>query len=289
MDNFGELIENASLKYLNTYGIDTNARYLIYPQDIDKLIELLDYLKSNNIKYFIIGGGSNIILPDEDFDGAVISLKKINEVVIEGSKVVAGAGVSLGVLIKKCIVNNLKGLEYLTCIPGSLGGALLGNAGIKDHEIYDYIDSVDIIRDGKIIHYKKDDIAYSYRNTMFKDTEDIIVGATFQLDTGNKDEMEEIVEDIRRKRTNTQPLDYPSAGSVFKNPEGDYASRMIESLGLKGYYIGGAKISEKHANFIINFSNATSKNIKELIDYIKLRVKEKYDIDLELEQRIINW
>jgi len=189
----------------------------------------------------------------------------------------------------ECINNNLKGLEYLALIPGTLGGALYGNAGVKDHEIYDNLVSIEVIRNNELIILKKEDIDIKYRYTSFKENNDILVRATFKLEKGNIDELKDIVKENRLKRLETQPLEFKNAGSVFKNPEGDAAGRLIDSLGLKGYNVGNAEISTKHANFIINKGSATGKEIRELINIIKEKVYEKYHIKLELEQIIVDW
>ena len=191
--------------------------------------------------------------------------------------------------ISSCINNSLGGLEPLALIPGSLGGALYGNAGVGNSCIYDYLKNITILRNDEFITIDKKDIIYSYRYSMFKNSKDIIVKATFELYKSNILELKEIVKENRIKRLNSQPLEYKNAGSVFKNPEGDYAGRLIESLGLKGYTIGDASISEKHANFIINKSNATGNDIRKLIKYIQDRVFKEYNIQLELEQIIIDW
>ncbi len=289
LNKFGEVFENYNLENMNTYGIKTITKYLIKPDNLDNLKELVEYLKENNIKYYVLGGGSNVILPDNPFNGVIISLDKINKLEFNDTKVSVGAGINLGVFINSCIKKSLGGLEYLAGIPGTLGGSLYGNAGVKEHTIYDYLESITILRDGSIITLNKSDIKYSYRYTSFKESNDIILGATFNLYEDEEDKLMEIVKNNRIKRVNSQPLEYKNAGSVFKNPEGDYAGRLIESLGLKGYTVGGAQVSEKHANFIINIGNATGKDIRDLIKYIKTRVFEEYKINLELEQIIIEW
>lgn len=289
LNKYGEVFENYNLENLNTYGIKTIAKYLVKPNDENDLKDLIKYLNENTIKYYILGFGSNVILPDNPFSGVIISLEKLCNIEIKENKVKVGSGMPLGTLINKCIQNSLGGLEYLAGIPGTLGGALYGNAGVKDHEIYDYIESVTILRNDQFITLKKDDIKYSYRFTIFKETKDIIISAIFNLYKDDSNKLMDIVKDIRIKRVNNQPLLYKNAGSVFKNPPGDYAGRIIESLGLKSYTIGGAQVSKKHANFIINIGNATGSDIRNLIKYIKDKVYNEYKIKLELEQIIIEW
>ena len=288
MEEFGEVLKNVSLKNYNTYKIGGNAKYLVKPFNIKSLIKLIDFLNNNNIKYLVLGGGSNIILPDEDYDGCIILLNNINNIDINERNVVVGAGISLNMFINKLIENNLSGLENICGIPGTIGGAIKGNAGCHGSEISDYLKNVIYLEDGVVKKIDKEKCMFSYRNSIFKnDKNKIILEATFELKNGNSDEMKNIIKENMKKRLMSQPLEYPNAGSVFKNPDGFSSGKLIEDTGLKGYSIGGAYVSDKHANFIVNKGNAKSEDIINLINYIKNNVKEKYKIDLELEQEII--
>lgn len=289
LNKFGTVLENADLTSYNTYGIKTSSKYLVKPDSIVHLLELLDYLNINNIKYLLLGKGSNVILPDTPFSGVIISLELLCNIEFSNNLVKVEAGVTLSNFIMECINKGLKGLEYLALIPGSLGGALYGNAGVKENAIYDNLVDITIIRDNKLVTLLKEEVEVGYRHTEFKDKKDVIVGATFKLDDGDVDSLKDIVKENRIKRLNSQPLEYKNAGSVFKNPEGDFAGRLIESLNLKGFSIGDAEVSNKHANFIINKGNATSNNIKELINVVKDKVYNEYKIELSLEQIIIDW
>lgn len=290
MKEYGILKENVSLKNYNTYKIGGKVKYLIKPYDINNLILLLDYLKTNKINYFIIGKGSNIILPDQDYNGAIILLDNLSKISIKESYVNVESGISLNNFILKLVNENIKGLENLCGIPGTLGGAVVQNAGCYNSTISDYIESVTYLENGIIKTIKKDECNFEYRNSIFKKNKNLIVlSCTFKLEKGNKEEMLSIIKEHNLKRKNTQPLLYPNAGSVFKNPINNSAGKLIDELGLKNYHINDAYISEKHANFIINKGNAKSKDIVDLIKYIKKEVKNKYDIDLELEQEIIEY
>lgn len=284
---YGEVIENCSLENYNTYGIKTTCDYLVKPNSIDNLISLLKEIKQYNYNYFLLGGGSNIILPDNHFKGVMISLELLNKIIFKENLVTVECGIKLGSLAKMCIDKSLSGFENLALIPGTLGGALYGNAGVKDNTIYDNLISLKVIRDNELIELKKSDIDISYRYTSFKKNKDIIVSATFKLSEGSTSKMMDIVKENRLKRLNSQPLEYKNAGSVFKNPEGDFAGRLIEEVGLKGYAINDAEVSTKHANFIINKGNAKSKDIIELIKLIQDKVYDEYKIKLELEQIVV--
>lgn len=289
IEKFGEVEYNASLEKYNTYGIKTSTKYLIKVDSELHLKELIAYLNSNNMKYLVLGKGSNVILPDTPFDGAIISLEHLNNIEINDNIVKAYCGVSLFTLGRKTIDLSLEGLEYFMSIPGTLGGALYGNAGVKDHEIYDVVENVLVLRNNELVLLNRPDIEVSYRHTEFKNTNDIIIMATFNLKRGNKEKLENIVKEEREKRMKNQPLKYKNAGSVFKNPTPYFAGKLIEDCNLKGKRVGGACISEKHANFIINDGNATSSDIKKLIDIVKNEVYNKFKIKLELEQIIVKW
>ncbi len=290
MKEYGEILENVSLKKYNTYNIGGNARYIIKPYNVGKLIELIKFLKENNYKYFVLGKGSNVILPDVDYDGVVILLDNLNKVSINKNTVIAETGIPLTLLINKLIDNNLGGLEKLCGIPGTLGGAVVGNAGCNGSTISDFIISITYLENNIIKTIKKEDCNFKYRSSIFKGNKNIIVlSVKFILINMNKDEMKEIVKTNMTKRKNSQPLEYPNAGSVFKNPTDMSAGKLIEDANLKNYHINDAYVSDKHANFIINKGNATKKDIVNLINFIKQEIKRIYDIDLELEQIIIEY
>lgn len=281
--------ENVDLKKLNTYRIGGIAKYLIKPSDMEELKNTIEELIKKDIKYYILGGGSNVILPDEDFDGAIIKLDKLNTFLIKDSCVFAGSGLSLNEFIKKCLDEGYTNFTNLYGIPGSLGGAIIGNAGANGSEIFDDLCAVLVYDEGLIKLINKENIKYEYRNTEFKNSNIIIIGAIFKLIPGNTDISWQMIKENLEKRKNTQPLEYPSAGSVFKNPKGLSAGKLIEECNLKEKTIGGAKVSKKHANFIINVGRATGKDIHDLILYVKDTVKEETGVELKIEQEFVNW
>lgn len=281
--------ENVDLKKLNTYRIGGTAKYLIKPSDMEELKNTIKELNEKNMKYYVLGGGTNVILPDKDFDGAIIKLDKLNAFLIKDSCVYAGSGLSLNEFIKKCLDEGYTNFSNLYGIPGSLGGAIVGNAGANGSEMFDDLCAVLVYNDGLIKLINKENINYEYRNTEFKNSNIIIIGAIFKLIPGNTDISWQMIKENLEKRKNTQPLEYPSAGSVFKNPKGSSAGKLIDECNLKEKTIGGAKVSKKHANFIINENNATSYDIITLINEIKEEVKKQKNVDLELEQVIVKW
>lgn len=279
---------NASLKKYNTYRLDVMANYLVFPKDIDELVNLLKYLKENKIKYLILGGGSNVILSRPVFD-VVIKLDNLNKVSINENIVKAEAGVSLISLANTCMKEGLLGLAFAGGIPGSVGASTAMNAGAYKEEISDTLKEVKVLTPSlEVITMTKDELEYAYRDSFLKRNKDYIcLETTFEMKKDDSDRIKNLMDDRKRRRVESQPLDKPSAGSVFRNPEGMSSGKLIEDIGLKGYTIGGASISEKHANFIINNGTATYEDIIELINFIKKKVKKAYDIDLILEQEII--
>lgn len=290
MKEYGEVLENIDLKKYNSYGIGGQAKYLVYPNSIADLQKLLIHLNEVHMPWLVLGGGTNVILPDEDFAGVIIKLDKLTNVKIKNDVLVAECGISLARLIQIMLNNGYTNYGNLLGIPGLLGGAIIGNAGAYGCCIFDYLIRVTIMdNQGNIKTLEKDDIKYDYRKTNLKDSGVIVIEAELECIKGNVVAMQEKIKENAIKRSSTQPLEYKNAGSVFKNPPGLAAGYMIEHAGLKGFIVGGAKVSEKHANFIINYNNATSHDIINLIEIIKKEVKKKYNVQLELEQIQITW
>lgn len=280
---------SVDLKKYNSYKIGGKADYLIRPTNILQLKNVIDYLVNNNIKYYVLGSGTNVVLPDEDFNGAIIKLDKLDNIEIDSDYLYVDCGISLNALINECLDHGYVNLINLYGIPGTVGGAIIGNAGSFGTEIFDYLESVTVLSDGYIKTINKNVIKYGYRYTEFKESNTIILGAVFKLEKGDVEKSKEIIKKNLEKRKNSQPLEYNNAGSVFKNPSNKSAGALIEECNLKGFNINGAYVSSKHANFIINKGTATSKDIKELIEVIKCEVKKKTGINLELEQVIVKW
>ena len=287
--NVGDVVENADLKKYTTYRAGGIAIAVIYPEDEYKLIKLMQFLKSNNIKHKILGRGSNLIFKNNNYDGVLIKLDKFDNIDIDGVEVTAGAGVPLIKLSTRVSRMGYTGLEFATGIPGSVGGAVYMNAGAYKSDIGYVLKSAKVITPNlEIKELTNYDLKFHYRTSFLqKNPGYICISATFILSKGNADEIMQLIDDRRKRRLESQPLEYPSAGSVFRNPEGDFAGRLIEEIGFKGKSIGGAMVSEKHANFIINYNNATGSDIVSLIDEIKKEVKEKYNIELKVEQEIV--
>ena len=287
--NVGEVIENVDLSRYTTYKLAGIGRVLVVPRDIDGLKKLIEYIKSNGFKYKILGNGSNLIFKNDFYDGILIKLDNFVSLDINDCIVSVGAGYNLMKLALKCSMMGLSGLEFATGIPGSVGGSVYMNAGAYNSDISSVLESALILTpDLDIVKYSNSDFNFSYRTSILQRNHDYIcLAAQFKLSHGDKNEIMEVVNSRRERRISSQPLEFPSAGSVFRNPEGDYAGRLIEELGYKGHSIGGACVSMKHANFIVNTGGATGNDICSLIDSIKADVKDKYNIDLKVEQEIV--
>lgn len=280
---------NASLKNHNTYKIDATCNYLVFPRDEEELILILKEIKNNNLKYLVLGNGSNVILAKKNYDGIVIKLDSFNQVKYDNYLVTVGAGYSLIKLAVETIEKGMSGLEFAAGIPGCIGASTAMNAGAYNSDMASIVKEVRVLTpDLEIKTLSNEDLAFEYRDSFLKKNKEyIVLSTTLELSTGDTETMRTQITERRMKRLASQPLNMPSAGSVFRNPEGMYAGELIEKLNLKGYSIGGAKVSEKHANFIINNGNATGEDIISLINIIQKEVKEKYNVSLKLEQIIV--
>lgn len=288
---FGKYIENASLKNFTTYKVGGIAKVIVYPKDVDHLIKLLKLIKQKNIKYKILGNGSNLLFSDKEYNGVLIKLDEFNELELNGTSITVGAGYSLMKLAAFATRKSLAGLEFASGIPGTIGGAVFMNAGAYKSDMGYIVKRVKVLTpDFTIISMTNRELNFHYRSSFFQKHPDFIcLEATLSLRNGQKDKLLEVIKDRKQRRLNEQPLEYPSAGSVFRNPEGLSSGKLIDDLGLKGLRKGNAQISEKHANFIINRGNAKATDIKELMEFTKNLVKEKYNIDLKIEQEFVNW
>lgn len=281
--------ENISLKNYNTYRIDTMCSYIVFPEDVEKLINIIKKLKQEKIKYFILGNGSNIILSMEYYDGVIIKLDNLNKIEYNGNLVTAGAGCSLIKVSMDTIEHGLSGLEFASAIPGAVGASVAMNAGAYNSDMSQVIKKVTVLTNNyEIKTLTNKELEYTYRDSFLKKNKDyIVLSATFELEKGNIIEMKQHVEERRKKRILSQPLEFPNAGSVFRNPENMFAGELIEKSNLKGYNINGAEVSNKHANFIINKGGAKGKDIVSLIKKIQKEVKQNYGVELKLEQIIV--
>ena len=285
----GKVLENIDLTQYTTYKLKGVGKFLVIPDNVNDLVKLVSFIKENNLKYKIIGGGANLIFENKIYDGILISLEKFDTVEISDTKICAGAGANLMKVALRASRLGLTGMEFATGIPGTVGGAIYNNAGAYKSDMGYIVESVVVLTpDLEIQKMYNKSLDFHYRTSFFKkNPEYICLEANIVLKNGDKLEIKEIIEDRKKRRIMSQPLEYPSAGSVFRNPPGMFAGELIEKAGYKGKCVGGAKVSEKHANFIINYNDATGSDIVQLINEIKDAVKEKFDVDLVLEQEVV--
>ena len=272
----GKVYENVDLRKYTTYKAGGLGKVLVIPKNISSLIKLMNYINKNDLKHMILGNGSNLLFTDEGYEGILIKLDEFNNLEIKGNIITVGAGYNL---IKLCMIaakNSLAGLEFASGIPGTVGGAVYMNAGAYKSDMGYIVKSVKVLTPaGQIITLSNKDMDFHYRTSFLQKNKNYIcLEATLKLYKGKKDAILEVIKDRKERRIESQPLEYPSAGSVFRNPENDYAGRLVESLGYKGKKIGGAMVSIKHANFVINTGNAKANDIRRLILEIKDKVNQ---------------
>lgn len=284
-----EVLEDVSLKKYTTFKLDGVASILTIPKNIDALISLLKFLKEENIKHKVIGNGSNLVFVNKYYDGVLIKLENLKHIIIEDTIITVGAGYSLSKLSLETAKLGLTGLEFAAGIPGTIGGAIFMNAGAYKSDMGYVVSETKVLTPSLEIKtlYNRD-LDFHYRTSFLqKNPGYICLEAKIILKHGDKNIIMDLMEERKQRRLMTQPLDYPSAGSVFRNPEGDYAGRLIEEIGYKNKNVNGAYVSEKHANFIINKGEATGEDVKKLIEEIQNKIEERYGIKLKAEQEFV--
>ncbi|AST58328.1 UDP-N-acetylenolpyruvoylglucosamine reductase [Thermoanaerobacterium thermosaccharolyticum] len=298
MKNIVEILKKAISEeniYINelmsrhtSFRIGGPAEVLVIPQNREELIYVLDIIRNENIPYFILGNGTNVIVSDRGIRGVVIKLTAIRKISVEGEYIVSETGALLSAIANTALDNELTGFEFASGIPGTLGGAVTMNAGAYGTEIKDVIEKVEVIdENGNIYEIKNGNMKFAYRSSAIQLDNLIALKAWIHLKKGNYNDIRAKMDELNGLRKKKQPLEYPSAGSVFKRPEGYYAGKLIQDAGLQGYTIGGAQVSEKHCGFIINKGDATAEDVINLIRFIQKTVKDRFGVDLHTEVKII--
>lgn len=280
--------ENEPLKNYTYTKLGGKADFLLFPNTNEEVQKILQYTDANNIPLTILGHGANVIIKDGGIRGIVLNLSNLNKMSANGDKITAQGGASIIDVSKFALEEGLAGLEFSCGIPGSVGGALYMNAGAYGGEISDVLyRAVVLNKDSKILTLEKEDLKAEYRTSTIAKMGYIVLEATFQLKEANYQDIKAKMDDLTEQRESKQPLEYPSCGSVFKRPPGYFAGKLIQDSGLQGKQIGGAQISTKHAGFMVNVDHATATDYINLIRFAQATVKEKFDVDLETEVRII--
>ncbi|EPB8166272.1 UDP-N-acetylmuramate dehydrogenase [Clostridium perfringens] len=264
------------------------ADILVTPVNEEQVVNTLKLCREYNVPYFILGNGSNILVKDGGISGVVIKFNKLNKVTTEGNCVTAQSGALLKDVSKAALENNLRGFEFACGIPGSIGGAVFMNAGAYDGEMAHVIKSARVIDENcNIKNLTKEELELGYRSSIVMKKGYVVIEATVELESGEYASIKDKIDDLTNRRESKQPLEYPSAGSTFKRPEGYFAGKLIQDSGLKGFSIGGAAVSEKHSGFVINKGGATAKDVLDVIAHVQKTVKENFDVELHTEVRII--
>ena len=289
--NIGKVIENEPMYKHTTYKVGGPAKIFVKANDIDSLIQTLNYCRDHDIKRMVIGNGSDLLFSDKEYDGIIISMKSFDDVKMNGSTIVAQAGVSMIALAYSSAKAGLSGFEFMGGIPGDMGGGIYMNAGAYKYCMADVFVSARVLDDDlNIITLSKEDMEFSYRHSVLqKHPNWIILDATFEMTAKDPGEIRKVLDKRKERRMSTQPWNFACAGSVFRNPEEKPAWRYIDEAGLRGYEIGGAQVSPQHSNFIVNNGYASAKDILDLIRLVEKTVYEKLGVKLHKEVILVNW
>ena len=292
--------KNVLLKNYTTFRIGGKAEYFFVAKNKEDLIRAISVAKKLKLPFFVLGGGSNLLVSDKGFNGILIKIRNTKYEIPacpagrQNTKIMAEAGVMLGELVNILAKTELSGLEWAAGIPGTVGGAIFGNAGAFNKSMKDVVKSVEALEvkneKCKVKNFKNRDCKFSYRDSIFKNNKNLIIlSVTLQMKRGDKKEIENKIKKNLEQRNKTQPLNFPSGGSIFKNPPGFFAGELVKRCGLKGKKIGNVKISEKHSNFIVNLGNGKAKDVIKLIKLIKQKVKKKFGVTLEEEIQFLGF
>lgn len=268
-----------------TFRVGGPADFFVTPKAKEEVRDVIRICKEAGMPYYIIGNGSNLLVSDAGYRGVIVQIyKEMNEVKVEGDLVKAQAGALLSGIAAKALGAELSGFEFASGIPGTIGGACVMNAGAYGGEMKDVLESVTVLTgEGKIIELGRNELELGYRTSVIAKKGYIVLGAVLKLERGDGEKIRTYMDELKEKRVTKQPLEYPSAGSTFKRPEGYFAGKLIEDAGLRGFQVGGAQVSEKHCGFVINRDHATAADIMELMRQVQIRVKENSGVDLEPE------
>lgn len=268
-----------------TFRVGGPADFFVTPKNYEELSGVLKCCAKYEMPCYIMGNGSNLLVSDQGYRGVVIQLfRQLNDIQCEGNVIRAQAGTLLSAVANRALEEKLTGFEFAAGIPGTLGGACVMNAGAYGGEMKDVLKSVTVLtREGERITLQKNELELGYRTSIIAKKDYIVLEAEIELEVGDAEEIKAVMDDLKERRTTKQPLEYPSAGSTFKRPEGYFAGKLIQESGLQGFQVGGAQVSEKHCGFVINKDQATAADIAELIRQVQDRVEEKFGVRLETE------
>ena len=274
-----------------TFRIGGPADCFLQIENEEQIKGVQRYLNMVEMPYFVLGNGSNLLVNGGGYRGIILQIgPKMSEIVVEGGRIVAKAGALLSQVARVAMEHGLTGLEFASGIPGTVGGGVMMNAGAYDGEMSQVVTQVRVIsRDGETMELDRATMEFGYRTSTIRNNSFIVTEVTFELQKGDRDVIMAKMEELMARRKEKQPLEYPSAGSTFKRPEGHFAGKLITDAGMKGFQIGGARVSDKHCGFVINAGNATARDVRDVIGEIQRRVKDKFRVDLEPEVVFLGW
>ena len=278
------LLEEPMKKH-TTFRIGGPAKYYVMPQTKEQVKDIIECCKESDMPYYILGNGSNLLVSDKGYEGVVIQIfKNMNEILVEGNVMKAQAGALLSTIAARALDAGLSGFECLAGIPGTLGGACVMNAGAYGGEMKDVLEEVLVLtEDGEFLTLPKENLELGYRTSIIAKKNYVVLEAVMRLEEGDKEAIKARMDELKEQRVTKQPLEYPSAGSTFKRPEGYFAGKLIQDAGLRGFQVGGAQVSEKHCGFVINKEDATAADVAELMRQVSLKVEEQFGVPLEAE------
>ena len=284
-----QFLREEPMKKHITFRVGGPAACFLTPSTKEQIREILHICQEEKAPYFILGNGSNLLVSDQGFDGAVLQVyKNMNQVTVEGEHLRAQAGALLSATARKALEAGLTGMEFAAGIPGTMGGAVVMNAGAYGGEMKDILESVTVLTpEGEQKELKNEELQLGYRTSVVKEKGYIVLEAVLSLKKGDPEAIKSRMDELKEQRVTKQPLEYPSAGSTFKRPEGYFAGKLIQDAGLRGYQVGGAQVSEKHCGFVINKENATAKDVVDLIHDVQRIVYEKFQVQLETEVKFL--
>lgn len=280
-----QVLRDEPMQKHTTFRVGGPADYFVMPETIEQVQKVVTLCKEEEITYYIVGNGSNLLVSDKGYRGVIIQIgKRFGQIEVKGNQITAQAGALLSAVANRALEAGLAGFEFAAGIPGSLGGACVMNAGAYGGEMKDVLLSVTVLTpEGEVLAIPREELELGYRTSIIEKKHYLVLEAVIELQKGDPEEIKAVMDDLRQRRIDKQPLEYPSAGSTFKRPEGYFAGKLIQDAGLKGFQVGGAQVSEKHAGFVINKNHATASDIYELMRQVSEKVEEESGVRLEPE------
>lgn len=285
------ILEQEMMSNHTTFRIGGPADLFAVPDTVEKAMEVVRICRENHYPFYVLGNGSNLLVSDKGYHGLILQLyRNFSEIVVEGEEITVQAGAMLSVIAKKALAHSLTGFEFASGIPGTIGGAAVMNAGAYGGEMKDVLTEVTVLtKENEIKTIPAEELQLSYRHSVIPEKEWIVLSAKIRLKKGDETKIRERMEELKEQRVSKQPLEYPSAGSTFKRPEGHFAGKLVMDAGLRGYTVGGAQVAEKHCGFVVNRGGATAADVLQLMKDVSEKVKEQFGVSLDPEVKMLGF